>query len=230
MGSWQQSAQEAEAALKYYDSLIDFKGVDTAAKIPVKADNMEVIYSIKLPDIGGLNNLVFSLASSVNGANVDTGLIHSFMLTDLRLPVFYRHRTDGTWGLRFGLTGTRTPFAGICTPEIYLTLAESEARQGNTASALITLNKLLVNRYETGHVPILPDPSDTKAVLELILTERQKEMAFRATRWMDIKRLNKQAATITQNRKIEGNLYTIYPNDVRYALPLPPVTVKKYGL
>jgi starch-binding outer membrane protein, SusD/RagB family len=230
MGSWQQSAQEAEAALKYYDSLIDFKGVDTAAKIPVKADNMEVIYSIKLPDIGGLNNLVFSLASSVNGANVDTGLIHSFMLTDLRLPVFYRHRTDGTWGLRFGLTGTRTPFAGICTPEIYLTLAEAEARQGNTASALITLNKLLVNRYETGHVPILPDPSDTKAVLELILTERQKEMAFRATRWMDIKRLNKQAATITQNRKIEGNLYTIYPNDVRYALPLPPVTVKKYGL
>jgi starch-binding outer membrane protein, SusD/RagB family len=230
MGSWQQSALDAEAALKYYDSLIDFNWVDSTAKIPIKADNMEVIYSIKLPDISGLNNLVVSLASSVKGANVDTGLIHSFILKDLRLPVFYRHRTDGTWGLRFGLTGTRTPFAGICTSEIYLTLAEAEARQGNTASALTTLNKLLVNRYETGHVPVLPDPTDPKAVLELILTERQKEMAFRATRWMDIKRLNKQAATIIQTRKIDGNLYTITPNDVRYALPLPPATVKKYDL
>lgn len=230
MGSWQQSALAAEAALKYHDSLIDFNGVDTTAKIPIKADNMEVIYSMKLPDISGLNNLVVSLASSVSGANVDTSLIHSFTMKDLRLPVFYRHRADGTWGLRFGLTGTRTPFAGICTSEIYLTLAEAEARQGNATSALATLKKLLVYRYETGYVPVLPDPSDSKAVLELILAERQKEMAFRATRWMDIKRLNKQAATITQTRKIDGNLYSIGPDDVRYALPLPPATVKKYNL
>jgi len=230
MGNWQQSALNAEAALKYYDSLIDFNRVDTTAKIPIKADNMEVIYSMKLPDISGLNKLVVSLASSVQGANVDTGLIHSFDLKDLRLPIFYRHRTDGTWGLRFGLTGTRTPFAGICSPEIYLTLAEVEARQGNTASALTTLKNLLVNRYETGHLPVLPDASDSKAVLELILTERQKEMAFRATRWMDIKRLNKQTATITQTRKIDGNIYTIGPNDVHYTLPLPPATVKKYDL
>jgi starch-binding outer membrane protein, SusD/RagB family len=229
MGNWHQSVLQAEAALKSYSNLIDFHSLDTSLRTPIKTDNVEVIYSMKLPDKGAGNELVVTLASLAPGANVDTSLISSFSAGDLRLPIFYRHRDDKTWGLRSGLTGTRTPFAGICTPEIYLSLAEAEARQGNAASALNTLNKLLVNRYDTGHMPPLPDPSNSKAVLEMILAERKKEMAFRGTRWLDIKRLNIQNPTITQTRVIDGIIYTIGPNDVRYALPLPAATAKKYG-
>jgi starch-binding outer membrane protein, SusD/RagB family len=230
MGQWQQSAIAAEKVLKQYDSLIDFNSVDTTIRIPILGDNKEIIYSLKAPDIAGENKLVVGLASPIDGANIDTGFIHSFGSHDLRFPVFFRQRNDKTWKLRFTLTGTRTPFHGICVSEVYLTSAEAQARLGNSGSAITWLNKLLVNRYITGQQDTLPSDSDIDVVLERILVERQKELAFRGLRFMDIKRLNKQNRQITQVRKIGNAVYTIAPNDKRYALPLPLPTVEKYDL
>jgi hypothetical protein len=230
MGNWHEAAIAAEAALKAYDSLLDFNALDTTAKNPLKGDSREIIYAVKAPDISGTNALVVGLASSAEGANVDTALIHSYIPEDLRLPVYFRQRADKSWALKFTLTGTFTPFEGISVSEVYLTLAEAEARQGNTISALAWLNKLLPNRYLNGLVPPLPAGTDMEAVLERIMVERRKELCFRGLRWMDIKRLNKQNQKITQARIIDGTVYTIPPNDLRYALPLPMPTTKKYGL
>jgi hypothetical protein len=230
MGNWQQSAIAAEAALNCYDSLIDFNSIDTSTRNPFKAETREILYQLKAPDIGGQNALVIGLASNQEGANVDTHLIQSFTAGDLRLPIYFRQRTDKSWGLRFTLTGTRTPFEGISVSEIYLTLAEAQARQGNTVLALARLNRLLVNRYDTAQVPPLPPGTDPQAVLERILAERKKELPFRALRWLDIKRLNVQGRKITQTRNINNSVYTLAPNDLRYALPLPAPTVEKYDL
>jgi hypothetical protein len=227
MGNWQKAAIAAENSLRRYDSLLDFNTLDTTARNALKGDAREIIYALTAPDAGGVNALIAGLASSVQGANVDTGLTHSFARQDLRLPVYFRQRADKTWALKFALTGTLTPFEGISVSEVYLTLAEAEARQGNTISALAWLNKLLPNRYLSGQVPSFPDST---AVLDLILAERRKELSFRGLRFMDIKRLNKQNQKITQSRIIDGTVYTIPPNDLRYALPLPSPTIKKYGL
>ncbi|MFV0139087.1 RagB/SusD family nutrient uptake outer membrane protein [Empedobacter falsenii] len=69
--------------------------------------------------------------------------------------------------------------------ETILDLAEAQYLSGNTTAALTTLNKLRTNRYtsfaggETG-----------TAIIDAILTERRKELAFETgDRWFTLKRL-----------------------------------------
>jgi len=57
--------------------------------------------------------------------------------------------------------------------------------------------------------------------LQLILRERRKELVMRGIRWTDIKRLNLEGANIVLTRKIGADTFTLLPNDLRYALPLP---------
>ena len=228
MGHWQASAIAAGNALTAYDSLMDYNAIDTTVKPLLKADNLEIVYLLKAPDMTDQNNLVVGLASE--GANVDTQLIHLYVPHDLRLSIFFRQRNDKTWGIRYTLTGTRIPFEGIAVSEIYLTLAEAQARQGNTSAALACLNKLLIKRYTTGQIPTLPDSTDKQAVLERILFERRLELPLRGLRWLDLKRLNKQNRNITVARVVNTKPYSLKPNDLRYALPLPVTTVEKYEL
>lgn len=230
MANWQQSAIAAEFVLQHYDSVINYNSVNSSLEVPFEADNREVIYQLKAPDQSNQNALVAGLTVSVSGANVDTNLISLYEPQDLRLSLFFHKRTSKTWALRPTLTGTCTPFEGISISEVYLTLAESYARLGKSDAALLYLNKLLVNRYKTGQVPPLPSSTDAETVLEQILNERQRELPFRGLKWVDIKRQNKQNRRITQQRIVNGQVYTISPNDLRYALPLPAQTVKKYQL
>jgi hypothetical protein len=53
---------------------------------------------------------------------------------------------------------------------------------------------------------------------------------MRGLRWMDIKRLNKDGAKITLTRNVEGNTYTLPPNDLRYALPIPEEVISLTGM
>ena len=231
MGNWEQAATSAEEALGFYRQLIDFTTLDTNSSRPLKSDSREVMYNLKAPDGGGQNALLVGLSDTIDNTNVDTGLIRSYAPLDLRLPVYFHQRSDKSWTLKATLTGTRIPFEGISVSEVILTLAEARARLGNTGAALASLEGLLINRYRNGQiVPALPSPVDTDAVLERILAERQKELAFRGLRWMDIKRLNKQNRRITQYRHINSEVDSISPNDLRYALPLPLPTIAKYGI
>lgn len=231
MGNWQQSATNAQDAIMYFRSLIDFNTLDVNSNKPFKSDMREVIYYLKAPDLGGQNSLLIGLTDTIDNANVDTALIQLYAQQDLRLPVYFRQRSDKSWTLKSTLTGNRTPFEGICVSEVFLTLAEAQARIGNTTSALTSLNDLLANRYKAGQItPALPSGTDGKAVLERILSERQKELAFRGLRWMDIKRLNKVNVGIMQYRFIEGKEFSIAPNDLRYALLLPASTIEKYSI
>ena len=113
---------------------------------------------------------------------------------------------------------------------MYLVLAESNVRLGNANAALSYLEKLLLYRYKTGKSLNLPNAIQPDQVLNRILIERRKELAFHGQRWGDIKRLNKQGENIIQTRYVGGQTFTIGVNDVRYALPLPEQTVKRYGL
>lgn len=223
MGNWQEAATEAGAVLQRYDSLINYNTVNKSADVPFPADNREVIYPLKAPDGNDENHLVFGL--QIGGANVDSNFIRSYNANDLRLGLYYNSRR-----LKPTYTGTYTAFEGIGVSEIYLILAETNARMGRQDSALLYLEKLLENRYVTGTNLNLPDANQPDLVLDRILSERKKELAFRGQRWSDIKRLNKLDSNIIQQRIIAGQILSIGANDVRYALPLPETTVKKYTL
>lgn len=113
-------------------------------------------------------------------------------------------------------------FSGLATDEMYLIRAESYARTGKVSEAISDLNILLQNRYKTGTFTPYSTSLSEKQALDTILSERRKELPFRGLRWADIRRLNKEGANITLTRRLNGQIHTLPPNDLRYVLPIPP--------
>jgi hypothetical protein len=132
--------------------------------------------------------------------------------------------TGGTTG-----GGISKAFGGIATDEVYLTRAECYARTGNVASAMSDLNKLMLARWKTGtFVPFTA--ANAGDALAMILMERRKETPFRGLRWLDLRRLNSEGANITLTRNINGQQYTLPPNDPRYALSIPTDIIALTGM
>ena len=160
-------------------------------------------------------------------ARIDSELYNSYALNDLRKDLFFRQENTG-YSFK-GSYAAYSLFIGIATDEVYLMRAESNARLGNKDAALNDLNTLMDKRWNTG--TFIPFNATTSGdALTLILQERRKELVFRNLRWMDIKRLNKEEADITLKRIIDGQTYTLPPNDNRFALPLPADIVKMTGM
>ncbi|MGO1817935.1 MAG: RagB/SusD family nutrient uptake outer membrane protein, partial [Sphingobacterium sp.] len=111
-------------------------------------------------------------------------------------------------------------FNGISNNELYLIRAECAARLEDFRNARSDINKLLKNRYLVDTFDgIEVEDSD---LLAFILEERRKELVGRDIRWGDLKRLNlepKFAKTLV--REINGQKFTLPPNDPRYAFPFP---------
>jgi hypothetical protein len=121
-------------------------------------------------------------------------------------------------------------FTGIATDEMYLIRAESYARQNKTDLALADLNLLLSKRFKSSQFTPITN-TDAKQALKLILMERRKELMFRTLRWSDLKRLNKEpdyAQTLT--RKINGVVYELKPNSIRYTLQIDGDVIQISGM
>jgi len=102
----------------------------------------------------------------------------------------------------------------IRVPEMYLILAESYFQDGNSASALMNLNKL---RNARG----LGDFSGADLNKE-ILNERRRELAFEGFRFTDLKRLG-----LGFSRAAGGGLA---PKAERFALPIPQTEIDRSGI
>jgi hypothetical protein len=77
--------------------------------------------------------------------------------------------------------------------EVLLTLAEAYAKTGDEANALLTLNKVTAARNAT------PYASSGSQLVEDIITERRKELAFEGHRYYDFMRLNRVVKRTTQH-------------------------------
>lgn len=154
-------------------------------------------------------------------AQVDSNVYKSFNdPNDLRLAIFfYNNGGEIEFNSQFDYNNALS--APIATNEILLTKAECEARLNNTAGAMKDLNALLVIRWVTGTYSNLSASSADDA-LRQILRERRKELLFTGLRWSDLRRLNKDSRfATTLYRNINGTIYSLPPNDPRYALPIP---------
>jgi hypothetical protein len=211
--------------LQLNNELIDYNGDpdingDIANGVPFKKFNKETIfYTTMNSDL--LNNSWI--------AKIDTVLYAMYDSNDLRKNAFFMP-ADNYFKFKCIYTGDiYYYFTGIATDEMYLVKAECEARQGIVGAAMDDLNTLLVKRWKAGtFVPLTASNADD--ALQIILTERRKELIDRGMRWMDIKRLNKENANIVLVRKIEGQTYTLQPNANYYALPLPADIIKASGI
>jgi hypothetical protein len=158
---------------------------------------------------------------------VDSNLYKLYHTNDLRKTVFFR--AGQVQYFKGNYEGQTNLFDGIATDEMFLVRAECAARKGFKDDALQDLNHLLMNRFKTGtFVPYTAATAND--ALQLILTERRKELVFRGLRFTDIKRLNKEGAGIVQTRTINNQTYTLAANDLRYALPLPKDVLELTGM
>lgn len=228
IGDYQKAKTAADQCLALYNTLMDYN--DPAEVNPASASipilnrgilNKEVIY---------YHNDEGSLTTSPS-ARIDSVLYNSYDVKDIRKGAFFRQNTgENTYRFKGSLSGQAGWFTGFGTAEVYLTRAECYVRLGNIPAGMQDLNTLLVKRYQTGNAPSFT-PATQEDALKIVLNERKKEMVYRGVRWSDIKRLNKNPATaLTLKRDLNGTIYTLPPNDKRYALLIPSTVLQVVNL
>ncbi|WP_158828678.1 RagB/SusD family nutrient uptake outer membrane protein [Mucilaginibacter lacusdianchii] len=97
--------------------------------------------------------------------------------------------------------------------EMYLIVAESAARLNNPTAALTALNTLMARRD-----PSLVYTSAGTQLINDIITERRKELAFEGDRFFDLNRLK---ADISRPAEYPSAARTIPYSDARRVLPIP---------
>lgn len=223
MHNYDSCKKYADLCLAIKHTLLDFNSLpDIGGSAPIPPFNNEVIMAITVA------NAVYYFTSQPY-AIVDSALYNSYAEDDLRKTAFFQKSGAGMQ-FKGSYSGTPwEPFAGIATDEVLLMRAECYARSGQKELAMKDLNSLLETRWKNGlFVPFFAN-TDAEA-LSLILAERRKELIFRNLRWMDIKRLNKEGANIVLKRIVNGQAYTLLPNENRYALPLPMDIINMTGM
>jgi len=224
------SMREYDSAGKYADKALQMKGdlldynntgeVNINSTVPFKPYNVEIIFYSEMN-----TNMDLYYPSK---ALIDTVLYSLYDSNDLRKAIFFT--SNGNYQKFKGdYSATNQFFSGIATDELYLIRAECNARSQHLEAALQDVNRLLVNRWKAGSfTPIVA--SSPQEVLGIILSERRKELTMRGLRWIDIKRLNKEGAQIILKRVEGDEVYTLQPNENRYALPLPADIILNPGI
>jgi tetratricopeptide (TPR) repeat protein len=223
MSDFQKAYENADKTLKIKDSLINFNKLSVSAAFPMGdyMSNDEILY---------LTRTSLPLNADAARAKIDSTLYKSFAEGDLRKKAFFKQNTDGSFAFKGNYTGTSLLFNGIAIDELYLIRAECNARLNNTIQAMNDLNALLVKRWVTGmFVPLTA--TTPKEALDKILVERKKELIDRGVRWSDLRRLNKETQyAITLTRNMNGTVYILPPNDLRYTLLIPRDIIARSGI
>lgn len=229
MGDFEKAYEFSDQFLDSYNYVLDFNdpSVDptSSAPFPPYDENGELIYYIYSP--GPLNSYTISY--------VNPELYDLYDDNDLRKSVYFEATVDENGndahyfkGPYTGTTGDL--FTGIATDEIYLIRAEASVRLGDATGATDDLNYLLERRYLAG--TFVPYSSlTTDQLLPIILEERKKELVNRGTRWADLRRLNKDSRfAVTIQRSLNGEVFSLPPNDLRYTLLIPREVMIKTNL
>lgn len=221
MGNYQEALKYATECLNGYNTLLDFNDNSivnplSTYRFPQFLENREIIFYAKATGY----QTIFNYPSSKG--IVDSTLYKLYDDNDLRKSIFYSDDGNGNVKIRGCYSGDGYNFSGIAVNEILLIASECEDRLGNISDALNDLNTLLVKRYKTGTYQYQTEQNQS-ALLNIILTERRKELPFTGQlRWEDLRRLNldsKFADTLT--RVIDGRVYELLPNSPKYVYPIP---------
>ena len=218
MGDYGAAESYADSCLRINAALLDYNKLNIADSYPIALFNPEVVFATFSPPSTIVTN---------TRAKIVPELLSSYQTDDLRKQVFYL-QSGGAYYFK-GTYFQPALFLGLATDEMYLTLAECQVRNGKIDIGIQTLNKFLVARFKTGKfVPLAA--SDKATALNMVLTERRKELVMRGMRWMDIKRLNAETEHIVISRTINAVTYSLQPNDKRFALPIPEDIIALTGM
>jgi len=217
MENYPEALKYARAALEIQKNLLDFNILDSTADYPFPKMNDEVIF----------HSTLYPFSSILNSHHIDETLYESYQENDLRQDLLFWNDGDRK-AFRGSYDGSSGQFNGIATDEMYLIVAECEARANNSQESLEALNTLLATRWVQGTFESIELEED---LLDIILSERRKSLLFRGVRWMDLRRLNNDGdRVITLTRTVNGSVYTLPPNDNRYVFPIPDDAINASGM
>lgn len=220
MGNYPLALKHAKMTLVSDASLMDFNGLTSdptfSFSMPAPESNPEIIFYAEA-ELYSVTNFRRS------NAIVDSILYDLYTGDDLRKAIFFTAANESQQTFFRGqYTSQASPFAGVGLNEVYLILAESSWRTGDESSAFDYMNTLLEARTDNASFrPVTR--SDFPDALSFILNERRKELPFTGDlRWQDLRRLNVDPRfQKTLTRELNGEVYTLPPNDKRYVYPIP---------
>lgn len=203
MGNFSDAEKYATLALKEPHEIIDYN----AYPYPVQEEDSEMLWLRTTTDYI-MNYYVY----------YSNDLLNHFGASDLRLDLLAYHVGDrqyvrmengyGMYGIRFS--------------ELKLTQAEALAQANDLDGALAVLNELRALRIaDYAYAPIVS--SDKDEVIEEILNERRRELAFGSARWMDMKRLAKMGlgAKATRQSADFEDILSIDPATYSFTFEIP---------
>lgn len=217
MGMYKEAYEYANLSLEIYNQLMDYNnpldGIDIHAEVPFTRFNKETIF---YSDIA----YNFFLHSPWD-AYVDTTLFGSFADGDLRKYAFFSYGEEyvkfkGTYS-----NSISNLFSGLTTAEMLFIKFEAMARMEDHMEAIKLLENFLRYRWNRDIPFIEFSASSKQEAIEIILSERRKELMMRGLRLSDVKRLNREGHNIIMKRKVNGELVELPPNSDRLILNLP---------
>ena len=122
MGAYQEAKLYADSALTLGSTLINFNSLNANSTVPFARFNAEVVF----PAISAV-----SVVLTPARAKVDSNLLRSYHINDLRRTLFFR-LTNGNYVYKgdYNASNNGTSYVGLTRPELYLIKAEAEARLG----------------------------------------------------------------------------------------------------
>lgn len=216
MREYDSAGKYADMALRVKNTLMDFNNLPVTTNNPFPVFNEEIMFYTEM-------NLSFS---NLGRGEIDTVFYSSYLPGDLRSLAYFR--PQGQYQRIKKNYAANGLFTGIATDEMLLIRAECQAREGKIEQALDDLNYLLKKRFDSRFIALTS--TDQQEVLNMVLSERRKELPFRGLRWVDIKRFNRGGANIVQKRLVNGNVITLPAGHKFYALPLPSDIISISGI
>ena len=191
-----------------------------------RTDKVEVLFEVVFDAVqnAGLNSLPYFFDQTGYGDALAADSFYDlFSLTDVRRNLFLTSspvRGDVKVVNKYPNTNSadKDEFKVIRLSEVYLIAAEAAYQTGNEPLALSYLNAI-VNRRD----PAFAGYSSTgQALLNDILLERRKELAFEGHRYWDLARYNLDVVRVNQDNNYPGNVPLVIPADnFRRILPIP---------
>lgn len=221
MGNYAKAKEYADLVLSANNSLIDLNTLNTALTYPFPTFQSNTNTEILFYSTGV--GLTFN---SLTNLLVADELYNQYDANDLRKTIFFRTNANLTHSFRGRYSAGQAIFCGLTTNEIYLIRAECLTRLGNYQAAMADINTLLRQRWKKDNgISRYANQVAGKEneALNIILIERRKELPFNGSiRWEDLKRLNLDPRfSKTLTRTVNGQQYTLPPNDSRYVYPIP---------
>lgn len=202
MGKWDESLAASERVIEKHPQLSDIN-----SELPNAYNSVENIVALE-------QTMQSQYARTIK---INRNFYSMFSSADLRRRAYFKQVTTSNITLVKG--GSNTYSCTFRSGEMYLNAAEAAWHLGQYDDARTYTEKIYAVRYTDGGAAKTAaiEAMDDADVLDEILEERARELAFEGHRWFDLRR-NGQPR---MERNYRGETYVLEQGDSRYTLRIP---------